>query len=130
VYNVQHMREDTIVSLEATARYRPENPYQWGWRQAPSSHLAETILRATDWHQSKSLAVGTQLFSKIEGQIGVGEPICSSCAVSTERTAGVDRITGGMALRPLDITWTAAERSAYCPSSKNAQWAPQSDGRM
>jgi len=75
------MREDTILSLETTARYRPENPYQparqWGWRQAPSSHLAEAILRSTDWHQStvktllvgKSLAVGTQqLFSKIEGQ--------------------------------------------------------------
>jgi hypothetical protein len=25
---VQHMREDTILSLETTARYRPENPYQ------------------------------------------------------------------------------------------------------
>ena len=24
--NVQHMREDTIVSLETTARYRPDNP--------------------------------------------------------------------------------------------------------
>ena len=70
MYDVQHMREDTILSLESTARYRPENPYQparqWGWRQAPSSHLAEAILRATDWHQSihqtkrKSLALGTQ----------------------------------------------------------------------
>ena len=74
MYDVQHMREDTILSLESTARYRPENPYQparqWGWKQAPSSHLAEAILRATDWHQSnrKSLALGTQLFSKIEGQ--------------------------------------------------------------
>jgi hypothetical protein len=57
LYDVQHMREDTIVSLETTARYWPENPYQyqpakqWGWRQAPSSHLAEAILRATDSHQ-------------------------------------------------------------------------------
>jgi hypothetical protein len=36
----------------------------------PIWHLAEAILRATDWHQSerKSLALGTQLFSKIEGQ--------------------------------------------------------------
>jgi hypothetical protein len=67
------MREDTILSLETTARCRPENLYQparqWGWRQAPSSHLEEAILQATDWHQSKppgkSLAVGTQLFSKI-----------------------------------------------------------------
>jgi hypothetical protein len=73
------MREDTILSLETTTHHRPENPYQparqWGWRQAPSSHLAEAILRATDSHQSKhwalgkSLAVGTQLFSKIEGAV-------------------------------------------------------------
>jgi hypothetical protein len=76
VYDVQHMGEDTILSLETTARYRPENPYQparqWGWRQAPSSHLEEAILLlATDWPQSKlskSLAAGAQLFSKIEGQ--------------------------------------------------------------
>ena len=75
MYDVQHMREDTILSLEATARYRPENPYQparqWGWRQAPPSHREEAILLATDWPQSKlgkSLAAGTQLFSKIEGR--------------------------------------------------------------
>jgi hypothetical protein len=41
-----HMREDTILSLETTARYRPENPYQpakqWGWRQAPSSAILST----------------------------------------------------------------------------------------
>ena len=71
---MQHMRKHTILSLETTAQNRPENPSQparqWGWRQAPSSHLAEAILRATDWHQSerKSLALGTHLFSKIEGQ--------------------------------------------------------------
>jgi hypothetical protein len=54
------MCEDTIVSLETTARYWPENPYQpakqWGYRQAPSSHLAEAILRATYSHQSKRWA--------------------------------------------------------------------------
>jgi hypothetical protein len=58
------MREDTILSLETTARYRPENPYQlarqWGWRQAPSSHLAEVGLWR--WERTR------QLFSEIEGQ--------------------------------------------------------------
>jgi hypothetical protein len=34
------MREDTILSLDTTARYRR----QWGWKQAPSFHLAEAIL--------------------------------------------------------------------------------------
>ena len=38
------MCEGTILGLEATARYRPENPYQparrqWGWRQAPPSAI-------------------------------------------------------------------------------------------
>ena len=61
------MCEDTILGLETTARYRPENPYQparrqWGWRQAPPSaipsdrsHLEGHGLAPAS---SKSVAVG------------------------------------------------------------------------
>jgi hypothetical protein len=42
------MREDTILSLETTAVYRPENPYQparqWGWRQANNVWLFARLL--------------------------------------------------------------------------------------
>ena len=110
-YDVQYMREDTIVSLETTARYRPENPY----RQAGSGaggKLRHPIWqkpsfgpRIADWHQSKqpdkSLAVGTQLFSKIEWQFqhrshdrstlqeqSAAPALCSVFCVCTERIAG------------------------------------------
>jgi hypothetical protein len=36
------MREDTILSLEATARYRPENPYQSA-RQAAGLEASSVI---------------------------------------------------------------------------------------
>jgi hypothetical protein len=64
VYEVQHMREDTILSLET---YQPAR--QWGWSSViPSgrSHLASHGFAPVKLGQS--LALGTQLFSKIEGQ--------------------------------------------------------------
>jgi hypothetical protein len=119
VYDVQYMREDTILSLESTARYRPENPY----RQAGSG--AGGKLRHPIWQKpsfgprigtnqsnqpDKSLAVGTQLFSKIEWQSqhrshdrstlqeqSAAPALCSVFALSE---SPVDR----MEPSPLDIT--------------------------
>ena len=111
-YEVQHMSEYAILSLETTARCRPENLYQparqWGWRQALSSHLAEAILRAKDWHQSKrkSLPLGTQLFSKIEGAVPAPlQEQSAAPALFALSESPVDR----MAPSPFDITSAAVQ---------------------
>jgi hypothetical protein len=79
------MCEGTILGLETTARYRPENPYQparrqWGWRQAPPSaipsdrsHLEGHGLAPAS---SKSVAVGCSWSATSRGRwIGVGGPM-------------------------------------------------------
>ncbi len=66
------MCEGTILGLETTARYRPENPYQparrqWGWRQAPPSAIPSDRSHLEPLHEQSGAPA---LFALRESPVG------------------------------------------------------------